>query len=184
MGKSLGNTIEPNDLVSKFGPDAVRYFFLREVEFGNDGDYSEDRFINIVNAHLANTIGISSLLSEFFSWWIFCSYILWLCFFGFWSCIPFSGNLLNRTLGLLKKNCQSTLVTDSSIAAEGTTFKDSVEKLVNFFIKLSCHVFQRSVSQWVICKPCSCRYLWHWLLCQQPLSVSGLPSCSSARLMR
>lgn len=61
MGKSLGNTIEPNDLVHKFGSDAVRYFFLREVEFGNDGDYSEDRFINIVNAHLANSIGISTL---------------------------------------------------------------------------------------------------------------------------
>ncbi|KAK9283994.1 hypothetical protein L1049_012253 [Liquidambar formosana] len=96
MGKSLGNTLEPNDLVQKFGCDAVRYFFLREVEFGNDGDYSEDRFINIVNAHLANTIG----------------------------------NLLNRTLGLLKKNCQSTLVVDSTIAAEGNAFKDTVEKLV------------------------------------------------------
>lgn len=57
MGKSLGNTLEPFELVQKFGPDAVRYFFLREVEFGNDGDYSEDRFIKIVNAHLANTIG-------------------------------------------------------------------------------------------------------------------------------
>lgn len=63
MGKSLGNTIEPNDLVNRFGPDAVRYFFLREVEFGNDGDYSEDRFISIVNAHLANTIGIIYLLN-------------------------------------------------------------------------------------------------------------------------
>lgn len=58
MGKSLGNTLEPFELVQKFGPDAVRYFFLREVEFGNDGDYSEDRFIKIVNAHLANTIGL------------------------------------------------------------------------------------------------------------------------------
>jgi methionyl-tRNA synthetase len=63
MGKSLGNTLETNYLVRKFGPDAVRYFFLREVEFGNDGDYSEDRFVNIVNAHLANTIGISTLAS-------------------------------------------------------------------------------------------------------------------------
>lgn len=61
MGKSLGNTLEPNDLVNKFGTDAVRYFFLREVEFGNDGDYSEERFINIVNAHLANTIGTLNL---------------------------------------------------------------------------------------------------------------------------
>ncbi|GAA0160071.1 aminoacyl-tRNA synthetase [Lithospermum erythrorhizon] len=96
MGKSLGNTIEPNDLVQKFGSDAVRYFFLREVEFGSDGDYSEERFINIINAHLANTVG----------------------------------NLLNRTLGLLKKNCESTLVVDSAVAAEGTEFKETVEKLV------------------------------------------------------
>uniref|UniRef100_A0A803N5T6 methionine--tRNA ligase n=1 Tax=Chenopodium quinoa TaxID=63459 RepID=A0A803N5T6_CHEQI len=96
MGKSLGNTIEPNELVQRFGADAVRYFFLREVEFGNDGDYSEDRFINIVNAHLANTIG----------------------------------NLLNRTLGLLKKNCQSTLAFDSAIAGEGNSIKLKVENLV------------------------------------------------------
>ncbi|XP_022133974.1 methionine--tRNA ligase, chloroplastic/mitochondrial [Momordica charantia] len=96
MGKSLGNTLEPNELVQKFGSDAVRYFFLQEVEFGSDGDYAEDRFINIVNAHLANTIG----------------------------------NLLNRTLGLLKKNCQSTLVVDSTAAAEGNSFKDKVEELV------------------------------------------------------
>lgn len=59
MGKSLGNTLDPKDLVQSFGTDAVRYFFLREVEFGSDGDYSEDRFISIVNAHLANAIGIA-----------------------------------------------------------------------------------------------------------------------------
>lgn len=61
MGKSLGNTLEPKDLVRNFGSDAVRYFFLREVEFGNDGDYSEDRLISTVNAHLANTIGMFTL---------------------------------------------------------------------------------------------------------------------------
>lgn len=41
-----------------------------------------------------------------------------------------AGNLLNRTLGLLKKNCNSTLPVDSAVAAEGNTFKDSVEDLV------------------------------------------------------
>lgn len=48
-------------------------------------------------------------------------------------CIFFTilaGNLLNRTLGLLKKNCQSTLVVDSTTAAEGNAFKDNVERLV------------------------------------------------------
>ncbi|KNA10938.1 hypothetical protein SOVF_139570 [Spinacia oleracea] len=109
MGKSLGNTIEPNELAQRFGADAVRYFFLREVEFGSDGDYSEDRFINIVNAHLANTIG----------------------------------NLLNRTLGLLKKNCQSTLAVDSAIAGEGNEFKFKVEKSVE---KASTHYQNLSLS--------------------------------------
>lgn len=42
----------------------------------------------------------------------------------------YAGNLLNRTLGLLKKNCQSTLVVDSAVAAEGNALKDAVEKLV------------------------------------------------------
>uniref|UniRef100_A0A7C9AMR8 methionine--tRNA ligase n=1 Tax=Opuntia streptacantha TaxID=393608 RepID=A0A7C9AMR8_OPUST len=109
MGKSLGNTIEPNDLVQRFGADAVRYFFLREVEFGSDGDYSEERFINIVNAHLANTIG----------------------------------NLLNRTLGLLKKNCQSTLFIDSAVVGEGSSFRMNVENLVE---EASIHYRNLSLS--------------------------------------
>jgi methionyl-tRNA synthetase len=41
-----------------------------------------------------------------------------------------TGNLLNRTLGLLKKNCQSTLAVDSAVAAEGNALKDTIEKLV------------------------------------------------------
>ena len=75
------------------------------------------------------------------------------------AALSFSGNLLNRTLGLLKKNCQSTLVIDSSIAAEGTTFKDAVEKLVKFHELLVTSVFLISVSLRVICKACSFRYV-------------------------
>jgi methionyl-tRNA synthetase len=57
MGKTLGNTIDPFDLVKRFGADAVRYYFLKEIEFGRDGDFSEDRFIATINADLANTLG-------------------------------------------------------------------------------------------------------------------------------
>ena len=57
MGKSLGNTLEPVELVKKYGSDAVRYYFLKEIEFGVDGDFSEARFINILNADLANDLG-------------------------------------------------------------------------------------------------------------------------------
>ncbi|MDV3250862.1 methionine--tRNA ligase [Devosia sp. BK] len=57
MSKSLGNVIDPFQLVETFGPDAVRYFFLREVSFGNDGDYSNEKLVNRVNADLANNLG-------------------------------------------------------------------------------------------------------------------------------
>ncbi|WP_338430453.1 methionine--tRNA ligase [Synechococcus elongatus] len=57
MGKSLGNTLDPFELVDRFGSDAVRYYFLKEIEFGRDGDYQETRFVNVVNADLANDLG-------------------------------------------------------------------------------------------------------------------------------
>jgi methionyl-tRNA synthetase len=57
MGKSLGNVLNPVDLVDRYGADAVRYYFLKEIEFGRDGDFSETRFINILNADLANDLG-------------------------------------------------------------------------------------------------------------------------------
>jgi methionyl-tRNA synthetase len=57
MGKSLGNTLDPFGLVKKYGSDAVRYYFLKEIEFGQDGDFSQTRFINVLNADLANDLG-------------------------------------------------------------------------------------------------------------------------------
>ena len=84
MGKSLGNVLEPSALVDAYGADAVRYYFMREVSFGQDGDFSEERFRNIVNANLANDIG----------------------------------NLLNRTLNLLGKNCGGALPVDSASLPE------------------------------------------------------------------
>lgn len=57
MGKSLGNTLDPVALVNTYGADAVRFYFLKEIEFGRDGDFNEERFINIVNADLANDLG-------------------------------------------------------------------------------------------------------------------------------
>jgi len=57
MGKSLGNTLDPFALVSTYGADAVRYYFLKEIEFGKDGDFSEPRFVNVLNADLANDLG-------------------------------------------------------------------------------------------------------------------------------
>ncbi len=57
MSKSLGNVVDPVNLVNHFGLDQVRYFFLREVSFGHDGSYSEEAIATRINADLANGIG-------------------------------------------------------------------------------------------------------------------------------
>ncbi|MGY6529173.1 MAG: methionine--tRNA ligase [Cyanobacterium sp.] len=75
MGKSLGNTLDPIELLQKYDSDAVRYYFLKAIEFGKDGDFNETRFVNTLNADLANDLG----------------------------------NLLNRSLGMLKKYCKGSL---------------------------------------------------------------------------
>jgi len=57
MSKSVGNVIDPIALIDAFGLDQVRYFFLREVSFGQDGSYSEEAIIGRINADLANELG-------------------------------------------------------------------------------------------------------------------------------
>jgi methionyl-tRNA synthetase len=57
MSKSLGNVMDPADLVATYGLDAVRYFLLREVPFGNDGDFSRRALVNRLNVELANDLG-------------------------------------------------------------------------------------------------------------------------------
>lgn len=57
MSKSLGNVISPDDLVARYGVDASRYFMLREVPFGNDGDFSHSQAILRINSDLANGLG-------------------------------------------------------------------------------------------------------------------------------
>ena len=57
MSKSVGNVVDPFDLVKAYGRDQVRYFFLREVMFAQDGNYSPEAIANRINADLANNLG-------------------------------------------------------------------------------------------------------------------------------
>jgi methionyl-tRNA synthetase len=75
ISKSLGNVIDPVALVQDFGLDPIRYFLLREVPFGQDGDFSRGALIARNNGELANALG----------------------------------NLANRTLSLIQKNCDGKL---------------------------------------------------------------------------
>jgi methionyl-tRNA synthetase len=57
MSKSLGNVVEPFELIETYGKDYCRYFMASEVPFGNDGDFSHEAFAGRINSDLANDFG-------------------------------------------------------------------------------------------------------------------------------
>ena len=57
MSKSVGNVVKPKEVVDAYGIDTFRYFLLREVPFGQDGDFSEKALINRINGDLGNSLG-------------------------------------------------------------------------------------------------------------------------------
>ncbi len=57
MSKSTGNIVSPTDLVERYGVDPVRYYFMREVPYGQDGSYSHEAIVARLNAELANDLG-------------------------------------------------------------------------------------------------------------------------------
>lgn len=57
MSKSVGNVVDPFDMASHYGVDQVRYFFMREVSFGQDGSYNHEAIVTRTNADLANDLG-------------------------------------------------------------------------------------------------------------------------------
>jgi len=71
MSKSVGNVVDPVELIDAFGLDQVRYFFLREVSYGQDGSYSAESMVARINADLANEFGnlvqrTSSMIAKYF----------------------------------------------------------------------------------------------------------------------
>ncbi|SDR02764.1 methionine--tRNA ligase [Pseudovibrio sp. Tun.PSC04-5.I4] len=109
MSKSLGNVIAPRDLVDTYGLDQIRYFLLREVPFGQDGNYNHEAMVNRINADLANDIG----------------------------------NLAQRSLSMIFKNCEGKLPIPGEFSAEDKAMlaqaDEMLEKCRDFMAKQEIH---------------------------------------------
>jgi methionyl-tRNA synthetase len=95
MSKSVGNVIDPFDLIRAYGVDQVRYFLLREVMFGQDGTYSHEAIVNRINADLANDLG----------------------------------NLAQRSLSMIAKNCEGNVPAPGSLTAADRTLLAAADAL-------------------------------------------------------
>lgn len=102
MSKSLGNVISPQEMVDRYGVDATRYFLLREVPFGNDGDFSHRQAINRINNDLANGLG----------------------------------NLAQRTLSMIAKNCAGKVPAHGVLIAEDKNLLEFVRVRIPSNVRL------------------------------------------------
>ncbi len=102
MSKSLHNVVEPNQLADQFGVDVIRYFLLREVPFGSDGDFSHKALIGRLNSDLANNLG----------------------------------NLLNRTVNMIKKYFDGTLPEPATTGEEDNALQNTAREVIDEVRKL------------------------------------------------
>ena len=109
ISKSLGNVIDPLQMIKTYGLDQVRYFLMREVPFGNDGDYSHRAMVHRMNGDLANDFG----------------------------------NLAQRVLSMINKNCGATVPQPSPFKTADTKLLQSAYDLLpntrRLFLEQSFH---------------------------------------------
>ncbi|NYT40108.1 methionine--tRNA ligase [Sphingomonas sp. R-74633] len=100
MSKSVGNVVDPMALADYYGVDALRYFLLRDVSFGNDGTFSDEAIVTRANADLSNSFG----------------------------------NLAQRTLAFIAKNCEGKVETGRGEEADGVLIAE-VDNACGGFIR-------------------------------------------------
>jgi methionyl-tRNA synthetase len=116
ISKSLGNIIDPLKLIATYGLDQTRYFLLREVPFGNDGDFSHKAMVGRINAELANGIG----------------------------------NLAQRTLSFINKNCGGTLPAPGAFTeADSAMLKSARDLLPAMRAAVEIQELHKALGDWV-----------------------------------
>jgi methionyl-tRNA synthetase len=126
MSKSLGNAIDPVTLVAKYGLDQLRYFLLREVTFGQDGDFSQAAMVRRVNTDLANDLG----------------------------------NLAQRTLSFIQKNCGGRLPAPGSLVETDEALLRQVRALLPEVRRLlEVQAFNRALEMIWLCVGEANRYI-------------------------
>jgi methionyl-tRNA synthetase len=115
MSKSLGNVLTPHAMIKEAGSiDALRYFMLRAMSFGNDGDFSKARLNETVNAELSNNIG----------------------------------NLAQRTLSLIQKNCNGSIPQpDGLTSVDESLFQKVREFVEKYHENMKQYSFREAIEQ-------------------------------------
>ena len=126
MGKSLGNVLDPEMLLERCGADAVRWYLLRDIQFGDDGDFQQQRFVDLVNNDLANTIGnllnrTSSMARKWFD-----------------GAVPPCGSADSMTHVLAVKASTSVAVVQEAFTA--LAFKTAAEAILQLAIAANGHL--------------------------------------------
>ena len=123
ISKSLGNVIDPIELVEKYGLDPVRYFLMREVPFGNDGDFSHAAMVARMNGELANDLG----------------------------------NLAQRVLSMVNKNCGGSVPHHGDFAADDTDMLEAARGILdNTREHMDVQAFNLALEDiWVVVRACN-----------------------------
>ena len=147
MSKSIGNVIDPRDLVREFGLDAVRFFLLREVPFGGDSDLSRKALITRNNVELANDLG----------------------------------NLAQRTLSLVAKNCEGIIPERGDATVEDTQLLGQVAVLPQLMaVQMErCALTDALEDVWKVIRACNA-YIDH----QAPWALRKTDTARMATVLR
>jgi len=118
ISKSVGNVIDPYALIENYGLDQTRFFMLREVPFGSDGDFSTRAIIQRMNSELANDYG----------------------------------NLCQRVLSMVAKNCEASVPTPGDFTSEDTALLASAENALGLVRKsLDRQIFNEALEHiWIV----------------------------------